>query len=206
LADPKAALLAENLARNVAIAFGMICGLGGWVMDKASVVKTLPEGTISIAESVGAVLRDKSITKKFDALSEKNIVKCKEIVRGPVVNAETKLEGGFDFGFFEVKAEDGAIWRVDFQNENLVLSVGSGSIGEVKMTVPDIIACYNMDTGEPLTNADMFYDDGKFIEQNVVIGAIKVDEKWWMRGEEHVYSIWQEFFRRINYSGPIVKY
>ncbi len=74
------------------------------------------------------------------------------------------------------------------------------------MTAPDIIACYDLDTSEPLTNADFFDDNGKLIKRRVVLGAIQVDEKWWMKGYDLVNKIWKGYFKNVKYSGDVVRY
>ena len=207
LKDAKDAALAENLARGVCIAFKMLSGLCGWMTEKETIKKTLPAGTVTLSQKVGSVLRDGSVSDKFAKLSEAGVVKCREFARGAVTGGGNVQEKGFDFGFIEVTdAKSGVVWRIEFQNENLVLSTGGGKIGEVKMTAPDIICCYNSDDSTPLTNADFFDGDGKLVKQNVVIGAVKVDEKWWITGEERVASVWKEYFGHVNYDGPIVKY
>jgi len=207
LKDAKDAKLAENLARGVCIAFNMLSGLCGWMMDKKAIKETLPKGTITLSQKVGNVLRDGSVSDKFARLAETGVVECREFARGAVTGGGNVQEKGFDFGFIEVTdTKSGTIWRIEFQNENLVLSTGGGKIGEVKMTCPDIICCYNADNSTPLTNADFFDADGKLVRQNVVIGAVKADGKWWMTGEERVASLWKDYFCHVNYDGPIVRY
>ena len=207
LKDPKNAALGENLGRGVCIAFDMLSGLCGWMMEKDTILKTLPVGTVSLSQKVGSVLRDDGIKAKFDALAEKGVVECRELARGKVTGGENLQAKGFDFGYIEVTDENtGVVWRIEFQNENLVVSTGGGKIGEVKMTAPDIICSYNSDTSQPLTNADYFDIDGKLIEQNVVIGAVKVSKEWWITGDERVASVWKEYFGHVEYDGPLVKY
>jgi len=207
LKDAHDAGLAENLARGVCVAFKMLSGLCGWMMEREAIREKLPVGTVSLSRDVGNVLRDDSVTNKFEKLAENGVVECRELTRGAVTGGGNVQEKGFDFGFIEVTdAADGTIFRIEFQNENLVLSTGGGKIGEVKMTCPDIICCYNSDTSQPLTNADFFDADGNLIDQNVVIGAVKVDEKWWMTGDDRVSDIWKEYFGHVGYDGPIVKY
>ena len=207
LKDPKDAALAENLGRGVCVAFDMLSGLTGWMMKKEEIEKTLPAGTITLCQKVGRVLRDGSVEAKLDRLDELGILECREFVRGAVTGGETKQASGFDFGCVEVTdAGTGTVFRLEFQNENLVISTGGGGIGDVKMTAPDIICCYNADTSAPLTNADFFDIEGNLIKQNVVMGAIKVSDKWWITGDERVGSVWKEYFSHVEYGGPIVKY
>ena len=208
LQDPKDAVLAESLARGVCVAFDMLSGLCGWMMQKDEIEKTLPVGTITLSQKIGNVLRDNSIKEKFAALNEMGIVECRELVRGKVTGGANLQAKGFDFGYIEVTDEKtGEVWRNEFQNENLVISTGKkDGIGDVKMTVPDIICSYNADTSQSLTNADYFDGDGKLVEQNVVFGAVKVSDKWWITGDDHVASVWKEYLGHVDYAGPLVKY
>lgn len=207
LKDPKDAKMAELLGRDILHDFGKnMSGLSGWMMKRDAIKKSLPAGTVSLSGAIGAVLREQSIDKKFDALNQKGIVKCREVARGPVVGGENKQGAGFDYGYLEIKDLNGSLWRVDFQNENLVVSSGGGKIGDVLMTAPDIIACYNADTKQPLTNADFFDENGKLIKQNVVMGVIQVSERWWNQGYDAVNKIWKEYFANVKYSGDIVKF
>ena len=207
LRDPKDAALAENLGRGVCVAFDMLSGLTGWMMEKEAIEKTLPEGTVTLSQKVGRVLRDGSVDAKLERLSEDGIVECRELARGAVTGGGTEQASGFDFGFVEVTdAGTGVVFRVDFQNENLVLSTGGGGIGDVIMTAPDIICCYDSDTSMPLTNADFFDTEGALVKRNVVMGAIKVSDKWWVSSEELVASVWKDYFGHVGYDGPIVRY
>ncbi len=201
LDDPKNAVLAENIARGVAVAFGSISGLSGWLIQSAAIGTTLPIGSIALCQQIGQVLQDTTITDKLGTLSSRGILTCREVARGNVTAGGTSQVGGFDIGFVEA-----AGFRVDFHNENLVLSQGSGSIGTVLMTAPDIICTFDVATGQPLTNADLFDASGNLINREISIGMIKVNDAWFQTGITAVNAIWQVYFQRVAYNGAIVQY
>ena len=61
---------------------------------------------------------------------------------------------------------------------------------------------YDEITGRPLTNADL--KDGAS-EYKVVMGIIKVDEKWW-NNPEKVSEVWTPYFKEVHYDGGVVRY
>ncbi|MDR1030216.1 MAG: hypothetical protein LBL76_05025 [Treponema sp.] len=75
------------------------------------------------------------------------------------------------------------------------------------MTAPDIIACYKQESGRPLTNADLFDDQGK-VKPNipVVLGLIAVDQQWWKQGEAAINTLWHEYFISVKYMGDIKRF
>jgi hypothetical protein len=207
LKDPKDAQMAELLGRDILHDFGKnMSGLSGWMLKQDAIKKTLPANTVTLCQKIGTILQD-TVSEKFLRLRQLGIVECHEIARGQVTAGETKQGAGFDYGYVEVTDQaSGKIFRVDFQNENLVLSAGGGKIGQVVMTAPDVIACYDFDTNEPLTNADFFDEHGKLIPRRAVMGVIRVSDRWWDTGYAHVNSIWKEYFKNVGYAGDVIPY
>ncbi|MDR1325260.1 MAG: DUF917 domain-containing protein [Treponema sp.] len=203
LQDPKNTQLAETLARQVAVGFNNICGLSGWTLHKDALRNTLAVGSINQCQNIGAVLRSSTITDKFGELQRQGIVVCREVFRGTITNGESSEQDGFDKGFVEYTAE-GTSCKTLFQNETLLIQ---SSAGAVWMTAPDIIACYEQESGRPLTNADLFDDQGQ-VKPNVsvVLGLIAVDQQWWKQGEAAINTLWHEYFTSVGYSGGIKKF
>ena len=52
----------------------------------------------------------------------------------------------------------------------------------------------------PLTNADTV--EGQYVD----IGIAKVDERWWLQGEEAINKVWAPYFKNVEYTGKIVRY
>lgn len=200
LANPKDATEAEVIGRNICVAFDMMAGLSGWMVNQAQIEDAIGNGTITRAMSVGqhmAAYKKLDTTESFyEYLAAHSNLECTPVCRGTITDVEVKVVAGFDYGTATIAGKDGATYKVLFQNENLVLYKN----GEVVMTAPDIISFYDIDAGMPLTNADTVKG------QNVDIGIIKVDERWWKTGEENINNIWAPYFKNVEYTGKIVRY
>lgn len=203
LKDPQDAQLAEIMARQVAVGFNNICGLSGWTLHKAAIIDTLPVGSISQCQKIGAILRNQDITDKFGELNRQGTLVCREVFRGTISNGESKEQDGFDQGYVEYTA-NGCSCKTLFQNETLVIQA---SPDDVWMTAPDIIACYMEETACPLTNADLFDDTGKVkLNVPVVLGLIAVSQQWWKQGEAKMNTLWSEYFNSLGYKGNIKRF
>lgn len=190
--NPKDAHLAEEIGRHICMAFGMLSGLSGWMVNRNEIINNLPNGTVTLAENIGRVIRESIALGKnnqiFEALAEQNVVECKKLVIGKVVKAENIMEKGFDYGKVVIASESDE-WTIYFQNENLVISKN----GKAMMTVPDVISTYDLTTGTPLTNADI--KEG----MDIVVGAIKVSSKWWKNPS--MFEVWKPFLEKVGYTG-----
>jgi DUF917 family protein len=206
LSNPKDADTAENIGRGVCVAFDMISGLAGWMIQSAAITDTLPLSTITLCEKIGAVMLDQSITDKFATLAEKGILQCQKLFEGTIIKGKTKEVDGFDVGtvtFQETSTK--RLYTIGFQNESLVITGGKRQ--NTIMTAPDIIGCYDQKTGLPLTNTDLFDDKGKIKTGTaVVVGLIKVDERWWLTGYDHINALWKPYFARVSYNGDVTPY
>jgi len=200
-ADPRNANLAEEIGRHICIAFGMLSGLSGWMVDKDEIKGALPNGSVTYAENVGRVIReciaDGQNDQVFERLFKEDIVEGKVICKGIVTRFETILEKGFDRGIVEIAAVD-STWAVDFQNENLLLSRLESDQKLPYITVPDIICMYEIPTGKPLTNADI--KEG----MEVALGVLKVSDAWWKN--PNMFDIWKPFLERVGYTGDVLPY
>jgi DUF917 family protein len=197
LNDPRDAHLAEDIGRNICVAFNMMSGLAGWMISSAE-INDLPAQSISKCQIAGKHLR--AHAGKGDDLFEylrKNGIECKSLGRDlacVVEKAETKQANGFDYGVVTIKAGSSDTITIYFQNENLLLKLNEKPV----MTVPDIISIVNSDTGEPLTNADI--KEG----MKVFVGLMKVDQKWWQN--PHMFDYWKPFLKNVGYDGPALPY
>lgn len=146
----------------------------------------------------------------LETLAKKGIVEAKVIGKGKVEKVFTDMSGGFDYGYVLVKGEDDADYKVDFQNENLLVSKGKNGTFTPLMTVPDITCMYCIQTipgspvkaGMPVSNADV--KEGMVVG----IGAIKVNEKWF-KDENHDkkwWTVWKEYMDNINYTGENIPF
>ena len=200
LADPRDAHEAEVIGRNICVAFDMMAGLSGWMVNQAQIEAAIGNGTITRAKTVGEVMatyKTENTTENFYAyLAKHSSLKCQAVCGGKISKVETKTAGGFDYGTATVAGEDGSTYMVLFQNENLVIYKD----GIVVMTAPDIISFYEINAGMPLTNADT--KEGQYVD----IGIIEVDERWWKNGEAAINDVWAPYFKNVEYTGRIVRY
>lgn len=201
MADPRNAELAEEVGRHICMAFGMLSGLSGWILSKQQIKENLPTGVVSLQLKIGRIMREAAETKTteaiFDRLGEVG-VQAKKICIGKVTKAENKQADGFDYGVVNVTAGDGTVYAIYFQNENLLVSRVEGGKETPLITVPDIICFYDIDTGMPLTNADV--KEGL----NVGLGAIKVNDLWWKNPD--MFSMWAAFLKRVGYEGANIPF
>lgn len=191
--DPRDAHLAEEIGRHICMAFGMISGLSGWMVRQEELRKHLPCGTVTLSEKVGHVLRNSQGKDAFAELAAAGIVECRRLTCGKVTKTENVMEKGFDYGKVYVEGDNGS-WIIYFQNENLLVEKD----GEVVMTLPDIICTYDASNHTPLTNADIA--EG----MEIVIGAIRCDEKWWQNPD--MFAVWKPFMERVGYQGGNVPF
>jgi DUF917 family protein len=209
--EAKNSALGEDAARAyLAKYMDGIAGLCGWMTSKADFdPKRLPYGSVTLAQKIGNVIRNTSADGVFDALQ--GLVKCKGMLNYLVVDGDNGASGGFDKGFvlFQKADKSQDYYRIDFQNENLVLYHGVAPDqmeATPVMTAPDIICSFRTDDNTPLTNADYFENDKVKSGLEVNLGLIQVSDVWWYSGEDHVNGIWQEYFRNVGYDGNIVRY
>lgn len=219
-ADPKDAVMAQDLASPVAVKFQSNAGIAGWVMSKNEIRQYIPVGTITLAKKIGEVIdelrekqgEDKYIDDLFDELNKREIVEARTLhFHTKIREFTTDFKDGFDVGSYLIGNGTGGFdptYKICFQNENLLLyRIEADGRETLRMTAPDIITMYNAKTGEPLTNEDLFLlrDAGKLDELEVVLGIIKVDHRWWNSGIR-MEAAWQPYFAALGYSGRVKKY
>ncbi len=207
LADSRNAVLAEKLGRDVCIEFGMKSGLSGWMVTKEQIKENIVCGSITLAEHIGRVFRahaDKNTV--LDTLFAQGIVVGKVVCKGTITDMITETVSGFDVGRVMITDEDGVLWQMDFQNENLLISKIEDGKKIPYMTVPDIICMHTTEAfgdvpaGLPLTNADVKKG------MKVAVGAIAVDENWFKTPEENWWGVWVPYMERIGYTDKCIRF
>lgn len=187
----------ENLCRNVCVAFDMVMGISGWMVNKEQMKSFLVPGAYTKALKVGHVMLS-AIENNLDISTEiSNVIECRELWRGKLVKHELSVEKGFDFGraYYEgIGDYSGRQFRIDYQNENLVAFEGEKAL----LTVPDLICTLNLDTGCPVTNAEL--EEG----QNILVLAMPAPETW--NKLESGWTCWAPFLDTIGYQGKRVPY
>ncbi|MEA4852897.1 MAG: DUF917 domain-containing protein [Christensenella sp.] len=202
LSNARDAELAEEVGRHICMAFGMLSGLSGWILSKKEICENIPTGVVSMELEMGRILREAAEKKEtlnvFEQLRKAG-VEAKEICVGEIVKTENKQADGFDYGVVEVKdAASDVVFVIYFQNENLLVAERKNGKETPLMTVPDIICMYDIETGMPLTNADV--KEGL----QIGLGAIKVNGLWWKNPA--MFDMWRPFLKRVGYTGENIPF
>ena len=139
LADSHNAPLAEKIGRDICGEFGNMVGISGWLVDKTDIENRIITGSITLCEKIGAIMRRANCPaeKLFEMLASEKLVQSKVVCVGDVTDIRVETHGGFDYGTLDVT--DGTnSYRVNFQNENLLLQKKTDAGYEDLMTVPDL--------------------------------------------------------------------
>lgn len=188
--DPHDSVACETIARAVCMAYDMSVGFSTWMMSKSDHEKASALGQLTLDEKVGALLRSPDLTihnfsKKLHAVG----VQHKVFATGVIKKIDVTVKDGFDFGKTVIESVDGQIYKVDFQNENLIIR---DCADNALLVVPELITLIDTDTMMPLTNADTA--EG----QNVMLLGIKAPHRWWDIPEG--YTCWADILKLIGYS------
>jgi hypothetical protein len=159
-------VLAETLARRVAMAYGGISWIATYPLTGRQLKETSILYSQSIAWAVGrAVMRARRehldpIAELLKSLKKERNVEGFRVFRGKIVDIRrdfgSETNKGFTLGTVTVEGIDiykGQIATLDFQNEWLNLRVD----GEVLCLPPDLIAILDSETGEPIRTDIMKY-------------------------------------------------
>lgn len=143
----------ERIARNVISAMGNSGGIASYVMDGKMCKKAMIPGTISIAEQIGATIREALEEKKdfVEILIKQS--QGYELIRGKVHDMSIITKEGFDFGKYSVQGSgkyEGETLVMEYKNENMIAKKNE----KIVAMVPDLI-CTISTSGQALTNADL---------------------------------------------------
>ncbi|MDH5815460.1 MAG: DUF917 domain-containing protein [Candidatus Nezhaarchaeota archaeon] len=98
LANPLDGHTAEEIARHVTVAFGMLSGLGTWVVIGWQVKNFLEPLVLTKSLDVGRALREAKEKGRDPVKAVLDVVKGYELFRGKVEKVELRTVAGFDFG------------------------------------------------------------------------------------------------------------
>ena len=191
LGDPSDYGNVENVARALAVAYGMVAAFSTWPVDRQAIESKLDVGGVSKALAVGRALSAASDIEGL-ATAMQQAAGAKLVTSGVIKAIEVKTEGGFDYGttFVSSDGPGPSLW-IDFKNENMLARAESG---EVIDTVPDIIAIVNTDTMEPLSNAETA--EG----QKVAVFVCRAPQAWYANSGG--FDCWKGILGKLGYEGP----
>jgi len=182
---------AENIARNMTMAYGQRAGFAGILVNREKMEKLVPK-SVTTAINVGKAFRE---AEDFAGLSEAlgEIVDARELFRGKIAKIEIKSVGGFDFGVTSLEGVGtyaGQSRTIGYKNENMLMRDESG---KVLVTVPDLIITVDLDELQPQTNADT--KEG----QNVAVFGVRAAEAWFRTPLG--FTVWKEILEKLDYHG-----
>jgi DUF917 family protein len=152
-------LWAERLARTVTIEMGSTAMLAGYAMTGRQLRESMVSGTLSKVEHIGRSLREARVAHHDPIRAVLGVTDGFEVFRGKVADVARLL--GID-------ADAGHALTVSFQNEHLVAERD----GEVVVSVPDLIAMLDVETGLPITTESLRYGF------RVAVLGIPCDARW----------------------------
>ncbi|MDI6819578.1 MAG: DUF917 domain-containing protein [Candidatus Hodarchaeaceae archaeon] len=193
--DPMDAPSCENIARHVTTAFGMLAGLGTWVVSGYQIKNWLEPNVIAKSRSIGKAIRE-AREKGVDPVTEvTKVVNGIELIRGEIEKIETKTVAGFDFGRTTIRGIDkfeGKRLFIDFKNENMICWK---ALEEPVAIVPDLMGLITLD-GNPLTNADT--KEG----MKISVIAVPASERW--RKHPKCFEPWRPILEKMGYKGDYI--
>lgn len=198
-------------------------GITGWYLKAIQVDSNVATGTITACFKIGGLLD--SLSKKSPEEREVHSIyeeirkdsslnmKVKRLTRiaYPVnyITKEPAKGGALDKGTISI-GEGANRYEILYLNESLVLNkvYRDGTIQTIA-TAPDIITMYDVTTGEPVTNADI-YDwsmkgPSELGKHKLLLGLIKAHDNWDV-SETQLNAFWKEAFSLTGYSGNVVRY
>jgi DUF917 family protein len=177
-------LWAERLARTATVEMGCRATISLYAMSGAQARETLVLRTVSLSARVGATQRQARAAHEDPVAAVVSELGGRELFTGTIVDVGRRTVGGFargtaalegvPFGSSEPPSARTHRATLEFQNENLVLSVApvAGGVGEVLATVPDLICTVEADTGVAVTTELLRYG------QRVRVFAAPCDPRW----------------------------
>lgn len=155
-------LALERLVRDQVVRMGGVGYAAVYSMSGADMKETALPGTLSLALRLGRAVEG-ALAGKCDVLTALREVTANStygpavvLFRGKVVEVTRTVVDGFSRGrvvLEGVRQYQGKTCEVTVQNENLMAQVDGCTV----VTVPDIIALVDMDSGFPLTNDELRY-------------------------------------------------
>lgn len=161
----------ETFARSVTINMGAMSMISLYAATVAQLKQCAVAGTLTKAEEIGRTIRNARINEADPVNTVREAVGGFLIFKGKIGDVQRRTEGGFAKGDAFIDGIDehaGHQLQLSFQNEHLAARID----GEFIVTVPDLIALLDVDTGEPITTEAMRYG------YRVAVIAIPCADKW----------------------------
>ncbi len=146
----------ERFARSITVEMGAMAMIALYAATVGQLKTASVPGTISQAERIGVTIRSARQTEEDPVNTVREAVGGYLVFKGKIADVQRRTEAGFAKGDAFVDGIDefaGKRLQMSFQNENLVALID----GVPVVTVPDLIATLDIDTGEPITTEGLRY-------------------------------------------------
>jgi len=170
----------EVLARTATVAMGLSSMLSLYCVEGRSLKQCAVRGTLSLAAEIGKGILHSNRSEEDPVDSVLRVTRGVRLVTGKIVDVARDLTTGFVRGRVRIEGLDedqGAVFELDFQNENLV----ARRDGRPAALTPDLITVLDRETAVPITTEGLRYG------QRVVVVGMPCDPFWRTEaGLEHV--------------------
>ncbi|MBL8163127.1 MAG: DUF917 domain-containing protein [Anaerolineae bacterium] len=146
----------ERFARSVTVEMGAMAMIALYAATVGQLKTAAVPGTITKAEEIGQTIRSARQTEEDPVKTVREAVGGYMVFKGKIADVQRRTEAGFAKGDAFIDGIDefaGKRLQMSFQNENLVALID----GTPVVTVPDLIATLDIDTGEPITTEGLRY-------------------------------------------------
>jgi DUF917 family protein len=161
----------ETFARSVTVDMGAMAMIALYAATVGDLKKAAIQGTMSRAQEIGKIIRAARLQEEDPVKTVREALGAFMVLKGKISDVQRRTEGGFAKGdaFIDgIDEYDGQTLQLSFQNEHLAARVD----GEFAVTVPDLIAVLDIDTGEPITTEGLRYGF------RVAVIAFPCADKW----------------------------
>lgn len=192
--DPMDCAACEKIARYMCQAFDQGIGFAAWMMNKEQHLQASALGQMTLAIEVGNILLNTSSEEAVKSLQhffhQKQIPFRPIVEIGTITDIQITSAGGFDTGVTTIRSDNGEIFKVIFQNENLYVKTDSKTL----VTVPSIISTLDLSDKQmaiPVSNSETY------VGQRIALTETKANERWYDLLE--CYSCWDEIMVSAGY-------
>jgi hypothetical protein len=161
----------ERLARSITIDMGGTALIALYAATVSQLKELAVRGTMTFAEEIGRTVRLARQKETNPVEAVRRVTKGFLVFKGKIVDLQRRTIGGFARGETRIEGlddYDDSRLELHFQNEHLVAIRD----GQYVVTVPDLIAVLDIDTGEPITTEGLRYGF------RVAVIAMPCDSRW----------------------------
>lgn len=161
----------ETVARSITIDMGCTAMIAGVSMSGRELKESMVHGTLTKCEEIGRTIREAQASHRDPIAAILEVTGGFRVFKGKVADLRRRTERGFARGEAKIQGideDEGSELVLHFQNEHLVAIRD----GEIIVSVPDLLAVLDAETGMPITTEGLRYGF------RVVVIGIPCDAKW----------------------------